>query len=69
MTPGVNFTNILQAAFRMKVFYTAIMCLQFGFVIFRQKDFGAKAALKMLVKFTPGANVIKLFMSVIYEFL
>ncbi len=29
------------------------MCLQFGFVIFWQKDFGAKAAHKMLVKLTP----------------
>jgi hypothetical protein len=28
--------------------------LQFGFVIFWQKDFGAKAAHKMLVKLTPG---------------
>jgi hypothetical protein len=28
------------------------MCLQFGFVIFWQKDFGAKAAHKMLVKST-----------------
>jgi hypothetical protein len=26
------------------------MCLQFGFVIFWKKDFGAKAAHKMLVK-------------------
>ncbi len=26
------------------------MCLQFGFVIFWRKDFGAKAAHKMLVK-------------------
>jgi hypothetical protein len=42
------------------------MCLQFGFVIFWQKDFGAKAAHKMLVKLTPGANVIKLFTVVIY---
>jgi hypothetical protein len=41
----------------MKVFSAAFMCLQFGFVIFRQKDFGAKAALKMLVKLTPGVNV------------
>jgi hypothetical protein len=32
------------------------MCLQFGFVIFWQKDFGAKAAHKMLVKLTPGVN-------------
>jgi hypothetical protein len=30
------------------------MCLQFGFVIFWQKDFGAKTAHKMLVKLTPG---------------
>jgi hypothetical protein len=30
------------------------MCLQFGFVFFWQKDFGAKAAHKMLVKLTPG---------------
>jgi hypothetical protein len=28
------------------------MCLQFGFVIFWQKDFGAKAAHKILVKLT-----------------
>jgi hypothetical protein len=30
------------------------MRLKFGFVIFWQKDFGAKAAHKMLVKFTPS---------------
>jgi hypothetical protein len=30
------------------------MCLQFGFVIFWQNDFGAKAAHKMLVKLTPA---------------
>ncbi len=28
------------------------MCLQFGFVIFWQKDFGTKAAHKMLTKLT-----------------
>jgi hypothetical protein len=32
------------------------MCLQFGFVFFWQKDFGAKAAHKMLVKLTPGSQ-------------
>jgi hypothetical protein len=37
----------------MKVFCAAFMCLQFGFVIFWGKDFGAKAAHKMLVKLTP----------------
>jgi hypothetical protein len=37
----------------MKVICAAFLCLQFGFVIFWQKDFGAKAAHKMLVKLTP----------------
>jgi hypothetical protein len=35
------------------------MCLKFGFVIFWQKDFGAKAAHKMLVKLTPVHNLWK----------
>jgi hypothetical protein len=30
------------------------MCIQFGFVIYWQKDFSAKAAQKMLVKLIPG---------------
>jgi len=38
----------------MKVFCAAFMCLQFGFVIFWQKDFSAKAAHTMLVKLTPA---------------
>jgi hypothetical protein len=33
------------------------MSLQFGFVILWQKAFGAKAALKTLVKLTPGVSV------------
>jgi hypothetical protein len=37
------------------------MCLKFGFVIFWQKDFGAKAAHKMLVKLTPGGRKWQLF--------
>ncbi len=95
LTPGVNFTNILGAAFAPKSFWqkitnpnckhlkavqrtlvwlsispifykqlfqtkvvsTPFMCLQFGFVIFWQEDFGAKAAHKMLVTLTPGVNV------------
>ncbi len=94
--PGVNFTNILWAAFAPKsfcqkitnpnckhikgvqstlvwlsispifykqLFHTKVlcapfMCLQFGFVIFWQKDFGAKAAHKMLVKLTPGQGIL-----------
>jgi len=31
-------------------FFAAFMCLQFWFVVFWRKDFGAKAADKMLVK-------------------
>ncbi len=38
----------------MKVFCASFMCLQLGFVIVLQKDFGAKAAHKMLLKLTPG---------------
>jgi len=41
----------------MQVFCAAFMCLlNFGFVIFWRKDFGAKAAHKMLVKLTPGQH-------------
>jgi hypothetical protein len=40
-----------EQIFSMKVFCAVpFMCLQLGFVIFWQKDFGAKAANKMLVK-------------------
>jgi len=41
--------------FRTKVFHATFMYLQFGFVIFWRKDFGKKAAHKMLVKLTPEA--------------
>jgi branched-subunit amino acid transport protein len=39
-------TILIQIVF----FCTAFMCLQFWFVVFWRKDFGAKAADKMLVK-------------------
>jgi hypothetical protein len=35
-----------EQLFHTKVFCAAFMCLQFGLVIFWQKDFGAKAAQK-----------------------
>ena len=57
-----------EQLFRKKDFCAAFMYIQFGFVILWQKDFGAKTAHKMLVKLTPGANVIKLFTAVIYGF-
>jgi hypothetical protein len=46
----------------MKVFCAAFMCLQYGFVIFWQKDFDAKAAHKMLVIF-PGVPVPGAYLS------
>ncbi len=45
-----------QQLFHTKVLCTPFMCLQVGFVIFWRKDFGAKAAHKMLVKLTPGVE-------------
>jgi hypothetical protein len=44
----------------MEVFCAAFMCLQFGFEIFWQKDFGTKAAHKMLVILTPSIPLITL---------
>jgi hypothetical protein len=41
-----------EQLFHTKVFCAAFMCLQFGFVIFWRKDFGTKAAHKILVKLT-----------------
>jgi hypothetical protein len=62
--PGGVFANLVQISpifyeqlFRMKVFCAALMCLHFGFVIFWRKDFGTKAAHKVLVKLTPGENI------------
>jgi len=43
--------------FYTKVLCAAFTCLQFGFVIFWQKDFGARAAHKMLVKLTLGRRI------------
>jgi len=45
---GVNFTNILQAAF---------LYLQFVFALFCWKNICAKAAHKMLVKSTLGDDI------------
>jgi len=41
-----------EQLFHTIVLYAAFMCLQFGFLKFWQKDFGAKAAHKMLVTLT-----------------
>ncbi len=45
-----------ELLFHMKVLCKAFLYLQFGFVIFWQKNIGAKAAHKMLVKFTTAVQ-------------
>jgi hypothetical protein len=57
---------VYEKLFHAKKICAAFMCLQFGFVIFWQNDFGAKSAHKMLVKLTPRPNVLKLFTAVSY---
>ncbi len=52
--PGVNFTNILWAAFSYKSFLRSFYVLTIWVCNFWRKEFGAKAAHKMLVKLTPG---------------
>ena len=46
-------TTFYDQLFYMQVLCAAFMCLQFGFVIFWQKEISIKAAHKMLVKLTP----------------
>jgi len=54
----VSISPILyEQLFDMKVFCPAFLCLQFMFVIFWQKDFGAKVVHKMLVKLTPEITI------------
>jgi hypothetical protein len=48
--PGINFTNILGAAFSYK-----------SFVLFWHKNICAKAAHKMLVKLTTGINFTNVY--------
>ena len=51
-----QFHIFYEQLFHLKVFGAALVCLQFGFVIFWRKDFGIKAAHKMLVKLKPGGK-------------
>jgi hypothetical protein len=48
-TSGVNFTNIIRAAFSYKSF---ALSLDLRFVLFWRKNIGAKAVRNMLVKLT-----------------
>jgi hypothetical protein len=49
-----QFQQNISSSFFVESFCPAFMCLQFEFVVFWQKDFGAKAAHKMLVNLPPG---------------
>ena len=51
---GVNFINILRAAFAPIILRRKIFVLAVSFVSFRRKIIGAKAAHKMLMKLTPN---------------
>jgi len=59
--PGVNFINILQAAFLCESVLCFLMCLQFGivFVISWEEEIGAKTENKMLVE-SSTVNVINI---------
>jgi hypothetical protein len=56
LKPGqVSISPILyKHIFRTKVFAQLLCAYNLGFVILWQKDLGAKAVIKMLVKLTPG---------------
>ncbi len=57
-----------------KVMNAAFLCLHFRFVLFWSKKIGAKAALKMLVKLTPGDSnpifdsAVKCILSLLHSF-
>jgi len=50
--PGEYFINILCATFSYRSTFRSFFYLQFGLVLFWQKNIGTKAAHKMLIKFT-----------------
>jgi hypothetical protein len=60
LTPGVNFTNILRAAFSYKSFLCSFYVLTIWVCNFWRKDLGTKAVHKMLVKLTPGGRNCRL---------
>ncbi len=55
-----------EQLFHTKVLWAAFISFQFRFVIFWRKDFGAKAALKMLVKLIP---LLKNWIEFLFSFL
>ena len=58
LPPGVNFTNILRAAFSYESLLSSFSVDTLRFDFFWRKEIGAKAARKMLVKLTPALKQI-----------
>jgi hypothetical protein len=61
-TPGVNFTNILRAAFSYKSFLRSFYLLTIWVCNFLAKGFCKKASHEMMVKLTPGVNFISILL-------
>ena len=57
--PGVNFNNVLRAAFTYVSCARSFLCLHLSFVLYWRKTTGVKAARRTLVKLTPGLDTIK----------
>jgi len=55
-------STFYSSLFCMKVLCAAFLLLQFGFVIFWQKNSGKKAACKMLMKLTTGRLATRAFL-------
>ncbi len=55
---GVNFTNVLRAAFTYVSFVHSFLCLCFRFVLYWRKTVGAKAVFRTLMKLNPGGQGI-----------
>jgi hypothetical protein len=51
---GLNFTNVLRAAFTHGSCARRFLCLSYRFVLYWRKTVGAKAARRTLVKLIPG---------------
>ncbi len=57
LTPGVNFSNILRAAFLYESFLCSFYVLTNWACNFLAKGFWRKATHKLLVKLTPGGSM------------
>jgi len=61
----INFTN--EQLFLKKVFCTACLQIQFGFIFFCQKTICAKVKCKMLVKSATGVNFANILQAALFS--